>query len=158
MDNRLHQLNISYSKREDRLLLRVNTHSGEEYQVWITRRYAARLLELLTQEMDKQGGVTAVASSPSAKTGLRKGSFEKRFSEPTKLPFGDEAILAHGLKAVKSKAGNLRLSILPERGSGLTLNLTKHLLYVFHDLLIQAINTTDWRLVVEQSAASARIH
>ena len=158
MENQLHQLNITYSKGEDRLLLRVSTVGGDEYRVWMTRLYTKQLLSILTQEMEQRGGVTAVASSPATKKGLRQGTYEKRFEDKPQLPLGDQAILAHGLRGAKNKAGVLILSITPKQGKGITLNLTEHLFYVFRDLLTQAVNATDWGLTTGQAPSLARIH
>ncbi len=41
----IHQLQASYQADQDRILLRLNTHSGEEMRVWLTRRMLKGMLE-----------------------------------------------------------------------------------------------------------------
>ncbi len=40
----IHQLQASYQADQDRILLRLNTHSGEEMRVWLTRRMLKGML------------------------------------------------------------------------------------------------------------------
>lgn len=60
----IHQLSITHDEREDRLLLRLNTQAPQEFQVWLTRRMALRLLPALDQALLRleaaQPGVTAI--------------------------------------------------------------------------------------------------
>ena len=49
----IHQLSVSHDERQDRLLWRLNTLDGQEFQFWLTRRMLTRLLPVLNQSMLK---------------------------------------------------------------------------------------------------------
>jgi len=49
----IHQLSVNHDERQDRLLWRLNTLAGQEFQFWLTRRMLARLLPALNQSMLK---------------------------------------------------------------------------------------------------------
>ena len=49
-------------------MLRINTKKGDEFRIWLTRRFTGLLLNQLSKEMDKYGGEPTVASSPENKT------------------------------------------------------------------------------------------
>ena len=43
----IHQLSVSFDPLQDRVLLRVNTTTREELQVWLTRRMVSHVLPIL---------------------------------------------------------------------------------------------------------------
>ena len=43
----INQLQMSYSPEEDRVLLRLNTTSAEEFRFWLTRRYCQLMVPAL---------------------------------------------------------------------------------------------------------------
>ena len=49
----IHQLSVSHDERQDRLLWRLNTLEGQEFQFWLTRRMLARLMPALNQTLLK---------------------------------------------------------------------------------------------------------
>lgn len=49
----IHQLSVSHDERQDRLLWRLNTQAGQEFQFWLTRRMLVRLLPVLNQALLK---------------------------------------------------------------------------------------------------------
>ena len=67
MSNKLHQINIQYSNKEDRLLLRTSTENNDEFLIWLTRRYAKLLIETLDKEIEKRGGTTELSSKKETK-------------------------------------------------------------------------------------------
>ena len=46
----IHQLNVSHVERQDRLLLRLNTQTAEEFRFWLTRRMTLRLTQALEHD------------------------------------------------------------------------------------------------------------
>ena len=70
-------MNINYIPVEDRLMLRINTLAGDEFRVWLTRKFTELLLNLLNKEIDKHGGVPTFASTPETKELFKKGAMEK---------------------------------------------------------------------------------
>ena len=43
----IHQLNVQYDERQDRLLVRVKTVQEQEVRLWLTRRIGVKLVEPL---------------------------------------------------------------------------------------------------------------
>ncbi len=48
----LHQLTLTYDPVQDRMLLRIGTADGTEYQLWLTRRFVKVLWGALMQTLD----------------------------------------------------------------------------------------------------------
>jgi len=158
MPDKLYQMNVSYVPKEDRLLLKVSTKSGDEYRFWLTRRFTGLLFNVLNKEIDKSGGMPSVASSQETTKMIKQGAFEKSYDDKSvSYPLGESGVLAYRINAGNNKDGNLQLEISPEKGQGITVNLNKSLLYMFHNLLSQGIDQTGWGLISNE-AASMRIH
>jgi hypothetical protein len=155
MSDQLHQLNINYIPVEDRLMLRINTLGGDEFRVWLTRRFTELLLNLLTREIDKHGGVPTLASTPETKKLFKQGAMEKRYEEEkiTNYPLGETGFLASKINYKAAAEGVLKLEILPEKGQGVTLNLNKTLLFMFYNLLSQGCSQSAWKILNDQPSA-----
>lgn len=80
MTSRLHQINVSHNTLEDRLLLRISTNTGEEFRMWLTRRYTSLLIGVLNKEIDERGGAPSVAGSEETTKMLKNGALEKSMS------------------------------------------------------------------------------
>jgi hypothetical protein len=52
---RIHQLNFRYENEQDRLLARINTDTGQEVRLWLTRRLSLGLLPLLRRLVGEHG-------------------------------------------------------------------------------------------------------
>lgn len=159
MTDQLHQLNMNYVAAEDRLMLRMNTQAGDEYRVWLTRRFTELLVELLSKEIDKHGGVPTLASTPETKELFKQGAMEKRYEEEKIInyPLGETGFLACKINYKSTEEGVLALEILPEKGKGINLNLNKTLLFMFYNLLAQGCSQSGWNLM-ENSPSEKNIH
>ena len=159
MTDQLHQINIAHDPKEDRLMLRISTTGGDEFRLWLTRRYTGLLMGVLNQEMDKQGGAPSVAGSEETTNMLKNGALEKKYdSENTKsFPLGENGVLAFRINARNKEDGNLALELLPEEGQGINLNLNKALLYMVHNVLTQGITQANWALQTEKSMSN-KVH
>jgi hypothetical protein len=159
MTSKLHQINISHDGKEDRLLLRISTTTGDEYRLWLTRRYTKLLLGVLNKEMDKQGGAPNVAGSKETTSMLKNGALEKKYeaAKSKSFPLGENGVLAFKINARNAENGNLMLELLPEKGEGINMNLNKGLLYMFHNILTQGITQAAWDLKTE-SQMSMKVH
>lgn len=147
MTEPLHQINVSYVAKEDRLLLRVSTRGGDEYRVWLTRRFTGLLLDVLRRQMEKHGGVPALASSGETRRMFHQGVMNQSYDTGSgHFPLGKQGILATRIKAGPGGDGRLSLRILPEDEQGVTLNLDKTLLYLFYNLVTQGIDQAQWTL------------
>lgn len=160
MIDKLHQINVTYSAREDRLLLKVATLKGDEYRIWMTRRFTGLLFNVLNKEMDKHGGIANIGTDEETRKLFKAGAFEKSFEHEntTGYPLGEQGILAYGIKTTVSNEGNLVLEILPEKGAGVTINLNKPHLYMLHNLLSQGVGRAEWQSAISQDTLSIQVH
>lgn len=158
MADKLHQMNIVYNPKEDRLFLRISTMHGDEFRIWLTRRFTGLLYNVLNKRMEKSGGIPAVAASTETRKMFRDGAMEKKYEGENKsFPLGEEGILAYRINTAESEDGNLQLEISPEHGQGITVNLNDSLMYMFSNLLTQGMDQAGWKLVNENSG-STKVH
>ena len=154
----LHQMNITYHPGEDRLLLRISSRTGDEYRLWLTRRYTGLLVNLLRQEMVKSGGEPALAASDETRNMIKGGAFRQTFDDNSvSFPLGEKGVLGFRINSRISNEGILNLEMLPEAGQGVSLNLNKPLLYMLHNLLNQGIDQAGWNLL-NPSGESTNVH
>lgn len=157
MQSSLHQINITYIPAEDRLLFRATTQSGDEYRIWMTRRFTKLLCNIVDQTMNKHGGAPVIGAEEKTKQMFKSGAFEKKFEEEksTSYPLGESGFLAFAIKTGNTPAGDLHLEILPEIGQGVTFSLNKQLQYMLHTLLSQGIARADWSLTVSSETPTS---
>ncbi len=160
MTDQLHQINITYFDKEDRLLMRATTKNGDEYRIWFTRRYSGLLMDILNKGINERGGMTALGSTPQTTQMIKGGALEKPFENDVKnYPLGEKGVLGFGIKTNISEDKILSLQLIPENGQGITLNLNDSLIYMFHNLLSQGIARAGWNFKQDQdSAGSEHIH
>ena len=151
-------MNISYVAAEDRLLLRVSTRSGDEYRIWLTRRFCSLLTGIVQKQMEKFGGAPVLAASNETRALFKQGAMEKKFENENSmnLPLGQAGILAHRINSRVGEDGTLALQLLPGSGEGVTLNLNQTLLYMFYNLLAQGMEQAEWHL--GQARPDAKVH
>lgn len=158
MTAKLHQMNISYVAKEDRLLMRISTNKTQEYRLWLTRRYSGLLSGVLSDEIDKHGGEHSLAASDETRKMFKQGALEKAYEEDNvEFPLGKEGILAFRISAGLSEEGELQLEMAPEKGQGISLSLSKTLLYMFKNILQQGIDRAGWNMF-NKNTASNKIH
>jgi len=159
--NKLHQINMQYSNKEDRILLRTSTENNDEFLFWLTRRYTKLLLDIFDKEIEKRGGTTTIGTKKETATLLNEGAFEKPYAEetPKNRPLGKDGVLAFAIKTGTSDNGNLTLIIQSESGQGITYNLNDTLIYMFYSLLTQSITRAEWDIgKLSQSESSNQLH
>lgn len=154
----LHQLNVTYVAAEDRLLLRASTRAGDEYRLWLTRRYSGLLTAILQKQMEKFGGAPVLAASDAARDLFRQGAMEKKYEggSSVNFPLGEGGILAVRINSRIGEDGVMQLQLLPAQGEGVTLSLNQTLLYMFYTLLTQGAEQAEWRL--SPGLAEAKLH
>lgn len=143
----LQQINFAYVPEEDRLLLRASTTLGDEYRLWVTRRYAGLLAQVLQERIDKAGGSHQLASDRSTTEQLRNGAMDQAYEGGhAGYPLGEAGVLGYGIQAAELEGGGLSLQLVPREGQGLCLNLDLSLLYLIFNLLEQAVLNAGWNL------------
>ena len=172
----IHQLQVSYQVEQDRLLVRLNTHSGEELRLWLTRRMIRNLFPHMIQASTApEGALPQLASHDGAdgtaltqfrkQEALQQADFQTPFNnEASALPIGSEPLLATTVHITPQDGGALRLAF-EENTPGATamrrveVVLEPALLHGFMHLLDQALKFADWGIVLspEQKPRDATI-
>ena len=157
MPTNLQQINISYVPNEDRLLLKARTSDDSELRIWLTRRYTSLLINILAQQMDKAGGIMELASHKTTLEQFKGGAFTQDYQplSAQNFPLGEDGVLGYRINAGKNADARTALQLLPETGEGLNLNLDKAMLFMFYNLLDQALVHAEWNLVLPQAHKEA---
>ena len=152
--NQLEQFSASYDATQDRLLLRVRTSDDAEFRFWLTRRYVELLWPILMKIADTFSsrkaptdpvtrGILAEMAHGEAVGGA---NFSTQYQNGSLFPLGEEPILLAKI-TVAAKEGNTQtLTLLPQSGQGLHLELDEKLVHVIARLLQEAANGAEWDL------------
>lgn len=151
----IHQVNVSYIVEQDRLLVRINSPGGEEFRIWLTRRFSLQLLPVLSHSSQEQLRAHLPAPDPAAppaeqreqmvhnfkkEAAVYAGDYQTPFrDQPSALPLGDEPLLVTELKLSPLRAGKLEMALiekLPHRQRDMQIvmdiTLTQGLLRLLH--------------------------
>lgn len=95
------QVSVSYSKAEDRLLLRMNTRQDQEFRLWLTRLLTGQLISQLHQVLTDTTGIAHSPDLARTLSEFRQSATEQsaRFTEfrPARLlPLGSTPLLVSG--------------------------------------------------------------
>lgn len=152
MSSALQQINLSYSPEEDRLLLRVSDGELSEFRVWFTRRYTELLCNMLVEEMNKAGGMQELASSRETLQGFKNGAFNKEYDDSLRhqFPLGETGVLGYRINFNRGEAGATMLQLLPQQGQGITLTLGRSMLFMFYNLIEQALTQANWNMALPE--------
>ena len=155
--NQLEQFSASYDATQDRLLLRVRTTDDAEFRFWLTRRYLELLWPILMKIADTFNSRKA-PDNPQARSVMAEmahgqavgaANFSTQYQKGSLFPLGEEPILLARI-SVKAKEGNTQtLTLLPQEGQGLHLELDEKLVHVLARLLQEAAIGAEWGLKLQ---------
>lgn len=147
MTSQIHQISLSYSSEEDRLLLIITTREREEYRIWLTRRYAGILLGVVRKIIQDFGGLTDQSVSQEVQHLFKGGAFDKPLEQnPVSLPFGDDGILAYGLTTEQIDATQFAIELFSKEQRKISFGFNKANIVMFHNLLQQCLLKTNWNI------------
>ena len=169
----IHQLQVTYVKEHDRILVRLNTRAGEEIRLWLTRGMLKNLHPHLTQATDdmavlqpaqSQGSSNGSAAHDGADSralyefkkqeSLQKADFSTPFAEQAQtLPIGREPLLATSVQLCVLQSGELRLGfeeklLATDKNRQIEITLGADLFNGMMHLLALALSHADWGLGV----------
>jgi len=148
-------MNASYVPEQDRLLLKINTTGQTEFRFWITRRYLALLWQVLSQiagGFGKAGfaldSATRAEVANLAHEELKKGmDIRTQYQNGGHFPLGEDPVLLVKITTHKPDAsGNRKLSLLPDQGRGIDLNLDENLTHSLMRVLQEPAAVADWSI------------
>ncbi len=145
------QVNVTYQREEDRLLLRIRSTENLEFRLWLTRRYTQLLLRAIEKMLD----TTPAAGLSNERERATRAFEHERFTatadrstpyEETaqSFPLGEDGALGYRITVHAGTPATLEL--LPREGAGIALPGQKQLLHNLHHLLEQAAGSAEWNL------------
>lgn len=155
----LEQFSASYDGEQDRLLLRIRSSDDAEFRLWITRRYLALLWPILMKMAEDFSA--RKTSDPLTRNTLAElahgqavgnANFASEYKEGSLFPLGEEPILLARINLKPLQGNTQTLTLLPQRGQGINLDLDEKLVHVLARLLQQAATAAEWGLKLDVSA------
>ena len=147
------QFNGSYYPLEDRLQVRFNTPSDEEFKLWLTRRLTLHLMhfceQFALQRLSTKHSPTIVKDMDQfEQLALKqKADFSTAYTPSQKLPLGQVPILVTGLtlKAVDTTENSpVNLSFQLENQLNLGLTISREMLNSIRLLLEELVTGAGW--------------
>jgi hypothetical protein len=170
----IHQINVGYQVEHDRLLIRINSQSGEEFRVWLTRRLSLQLLPILERSGQDQLQAQIAEPNPAAPPHEQRQQLVRNFQkeaqayqgdyqtpfrdQATALPLGQEPLLVTELQMTSLAEGKLQVSLLeklPQRQRDMQLVMDVTLTQGLTELLRRAIQASEWLKGLDPKASPA---
>ncbi len=157
MSNRIKQFNVTYIAAEDRILLRLNTTTQEEFRIWLTRRIVRKLSRelggaerrLLGLENPDSGFVAPGARAIQEfrrEASTANIDFGERFEDGTAgFPFGNDPVLALDCE-VRLQENNAAIALMLSNSRNLNFTLDARGIHGTLAMLQRAIAHSDWDL------------
>ena len=153
----IHQLQVAFDAAEDRLLLRLTTTAGEEFRVFLTRRFVKALWPMLVKTIESKVAVKAPVVEARREVlafehekAVRETDFKTPFQEPLaeaprNFPLGAAPYVA-ALGNVRLDHGTFKLALNPAEGQGIEIGLDDRLMHSLCRLIEQAARSAEWDL------------
>ena len=155
MTSALHQITMSFSAEEDRMLLRVGTTDKAEYQLWMPRRFIRVLWSALIQVLENKSGLKA-DTRPTAKKAVMamehqeavgSANFSLGHEDGYQDMTSDSGPLLIVGGTVSQGNGNVtHLNLQVQGGGEVKLALNQKLLHGLCKLLIETTAKAGWDL------------
>ncbi len=145
------QVNVSYQREEDRLLLKIRSTDNAEYRLWLTRRYTQLLLGAIEKLLagEPEPGQTAEKYRATRAFEHERITASADLNTPYEenaesFPLGAEGVLGYRISIRPGTPASLQLQ--PRSGAGVSLPGLPQLLHNLYHLLRQAAESADWKL------------
>ncbi len=153
-------MSVTYSREQDRILVRINTTADEEFRIWITQRLIKGLLPHLHRAAANLEASEIPLADNSEKTKQLLSEFKKEETlqqsdfrtpyktEPHTWPLGDAPLLVTEVSMTPRGPGKLEIAFdekLPDLAPrGFKIALRPQLMHGLVHLIAQAIVTSEW--------------
>lgn len=157
----IHQLQITYSNQEDRLILRINSQERDEMRLFLTQRIMILFWDILIQSINHytQQQTLNNAKEPAVNLApkveeiqqqiqhqniIDQSDYKTPFNDGNKFPAGESPILVEKI-TINNLANNTSTLIFSSGdGQNISLNLNQQLLHNLSNLIIKVIPSTNW--------------
>jgi hypothetical protein len=169
----IHQLSLTHDALQDRLLLRINTTSQEEFRLWLTRRLALGLQPHLERLSLEAMVPPATAETPLAneqtrhmlaefrqQDNLSKADFSTPYAQADHLPLGAEPLLITDVQMTPQSDGTLVIGFQEKVGEpphrGFQARVKADLIVGLLHLMRDAMTKADWQ-TAEQTPTTPEV-
>lgn len=158
----LHQLNLSFDARQDRLLLRVSTTDEQEFRFWLTRRLVQRAWAPLVVRLQAEPLMPAAAAAARSSAPLefrhaaavQKADFKTPYVAQGKTPaVSPEPLLVTQFALQALGLDRYEMTLSTDTGTRVSLKLAAPVLHGLIKLLQDATRSADWGLSLALPAA-----
>jgi hypothetical protein len=155
MTSPLHQITMSFTAEEDRMLLRISTTEKSEYQLWLTRRFVKVLWKALIQTLERDPDlkksllpeVKDAMMSMRHQEAVNASEFEKPHIETNRdLTSNSGPLLVTNGTVTPLKPGLTQLAFNTADGKGVNFSLNDKLLHALCHLIISTSQKAEWGL------------
>lgn len=161
--NIIHQIQVSYSSQEDRLIMNINSKNNEEIRLFLTQRIAVSFLDMLNQTINHSLNNQPDPVKPLGKESnqnieqqmkqqiqhqniINESDYDTPFNAGDKFPIGEVPILVEKITINAYENNNITLIFTSATGQDVNLGLNSQLLHNISDLLIKVIPSTGWKI------------
>ena len=154
MTSALHQITMSHSAEDERLLLRISTTEKNEFRFWLTRRFVQVLWPALITAIEQEDLKGKRDLMPAAKKAVMAmqhqqavgaSDFTHKHDEDSKNLTPDPLLVVGG-SVTPGKTGLTALVLKTHAGAKIKLSLNKGLLHALCKLLIETTMKANWGL------------
>lgn len=158
----LHQLNLTFDAKQDRLLLKVSTTSEQEFRFWLTRRLVQRAWAPLVTKLqgDTPAPMTAapLASAPLEfrhAAAVQQADFKTPYVAEGKTPaVSPDPLLVTQFSLQSLALDRYEMTLTSDTGLRVSVKLAAPVLHGLVKLLQDASRSADWSLSLALPAAA----
>ena len=153
MTTPLHQITMTYSPEQDRILLRIATTDQSEYQLWLPRRFIkvlwAALLKTLERDPELRKNllpeVRNAVMGMNHQEAVQTSDFSQKHSEDYRnLTSNTGPLLVTGGSVTPAGKDLTQLTLQTEQGTAINVALNKQLMHAFCHLIISSAHKAEW--------------
>ncbi len=168
----IYQLQVSYLEHEDRILLRMNTRSNEEFRLWLTRRMVQSVFPHLTDITTRLNTQDSAMASHDGANPAALAAFKKQeslatadFQTPyrasvTSTPLGHAPLLVSKIHLTEVHGPSLRMGFEEQshsraQGRAFDVTLNASVMHSLLHLLEAAMQQSNWGLSLPAKPSDA---
>lgn len=162
--SKIHQIQFQYQSIEDRILLKINTTTKEEFLFLLTRRFVSLLYPILTK---MSYGHESVVNHQNEEIrneiiSLQQEAVMQRTNTSTVYesielshPLGAQPILLAKISTASNNKGQ-QLTLEPAKGQGISFTVDYNLVHVLRHMLLDSLEKTEWQLGYSRDLKSSQ--
>ena len=155
MTNALHQITLTYTPEEDRMLLRIGTSENTEYQFWLTRRFIDVLWKAIIENLKKNPDIKPDMTpkvqdalvAMSHQHAIQASDFSTQHTEDNENLTSDTGPLVVTGGGISQISDTItRLIFHTSNGGGFNISINQKLMHAFCHVILSTTESAGWGL------------